>query len=223
MSSNKNLYITLAILSGIGIYVYYKNKNSNAVNAVKPKTSNFKNANNEMENVLHKTVKYGDNSIYVGKLKRIINYFTNSNLPVNNKYDKELLKLVQNTMKDNPALFDFKTGKVCVNMIVNLEYLIKKANELNLPEIDYDEKIETCPIIKKGDRGNNVKMLQRLINIIHNENVLSETGKYSKDMHKIVDELFDGTNVLKQDGNGGICLMFVESANGFLNNLISKK
>ena len=169
------------------------------------------------------SISFKDSNIHVYRLKKIINYFYQEPvLEENEYYDAYLLEMVQDLLNTrSPALIDYKTGKVCVNFISNLHYIVSKASGYDVTDMILEQlpDIADCEVVAKGDVGNRVLELQKFINFIAEDEILVENQKYSLNMRAIVRDYFANSNVIRQDASSGVCYRFLSSATIMFKNI----
>jgi hypothetical protein len=160
------------------------------------------------------SIKHGDQGENVRKWKKIINHFYEGILldQESDVYDDDTLRITQEILVNTPALFNYKTGEVCLNFITNIDYLLERSydvnTEYNLEEL---EGLDQCEKIGLGTKGYKVVELQRLINIIRGDELLKETGSYSRNMRNVVQETFGESNVITKDTQSSVCYRFIKS------------
>jgi len=67
-------------------------------------------------------------------------------------------------------------------------------------------------VIKKGDKGSEVLMLQKIVNKVDNKNKIDENGLYSKETKDKITKLFKGTKILIDEKQGAIDREFISSS-----------
>lgn len=72
-------------------------------------------------------------------------------------------------------------------------------------------------IIKKGDKGKEVLMLQKIVNKVEKKDKIDENGLYSKETKDKITKLFKGTKILIDEKQGAINKEFINSSSVLFN------
>lgn len=166
-------------------------------------------------------VGVNDECELIRQFKMSLNYLGGApyldELPTFSPEDRDkIVRIIKNTTH-----FENENGALRKSFLYDFNITI--ANVLgatDFPQRDFNYEY-TGGVINKGDKGNEVRKLQELLNLLYYKSEAREiTGVYDKETYAIVIKTFKGTTALIDESAGTLSKEFVNNLSTIISNLI---
>jgi hypothetical protein len=226
---NKNVtkgLIVGALITGYFLYRYFKQENDALAKSYNEQLSLMENSApaSELVNKNEEFVELGDECILIGDVKAIFNEFIGTGYfdeqDIYNPYTRDYLKKILEGTNHSYSQTD-GLRKMFLYDIVKVGANLTETDLATRP-LKYEY---SAGLISLGDKGNDVKELQELINRLKSSIYqvkpvdLIVNGTYDKATLQAVNTVFIETTALVDSSKGAISKEFVKNFTTILNNL----
>jgi hypothetical protein len=223
MSENTKKLLLVLGVGAIILYLYRRNKQlDQTLNELKSLPAEQDNSGSETakknEEFANKDEYCDLISYFKGGLNLFKGYdYYNSDSLIDAEFYTELQKILEGTTH-----FFNENGAIRKSFLYDFDKTVANAIGIDIPPREFNYQY-TSGILTLGDKGNDVKMLQELINSLYANVEFTErldvNSTYDKATLAAVQKVFAGTTALIDDTKGSLSKEFVNNFTTIINNL----
>jgi hypothetical protein len=219
--TTKGLLFGVAV-TAIILYYYFKQKNDALIADYENKIDDLELKGEETAKKNEDFLALNENCDMLGDFKYALNFFIGTDYyDSENFYDSEFQAEMQRILANTTHFYN-ENNDIRKAFLYDICQTVANAVEGDIVPREYNYQY-TAGVLSIGDKGNDVIVLQQLVNAIYNRvdytERLEENGTYDKATALAVTKLFAGTTALIDTSKGTISKEFVNNFTNIISNI----